>query len=269
MAPEWIEAVQQLAKEAGKGISKIYQQQDVGVQWKADNSPLTEADTFSHELISKGLKKLTPDWPIISEEGAIPDFALRKQWERFWLIDPLDGTKEFINKTGEFTVNIALIEQNRPILGIVYVPIAQKMYVASDEPGSARVQEGDGNWRPIKAKQEPQMPMRVTVSRRHGQGGRLEAFLNTLDDYQLVHCGSTLKICLIAEGRADIYPRFGKTSEWDTGAGQCILEAAGGKLIDFQGHSLQYNTKDSLLNPEFIAVSHLDAYAPLLKTLFG
>ncbi len=215
----------------------------------------------AHELITAGLQQLTPDLPIISEEADNIPYTERQHWQRCWLIDPLDGTKEFIGKTGEFAINIALVEDGKPILGVVYAPVLAECYSAIHNEGAWK-QVGEGEARPIQtATCNPDL-LRVIVSRRHSSKkiDRLFAHLPKT----MVHSGSALKICKVAEGVADIYPRLGETSEWDTGAGQCILEAAGGKLMNLHGEPLHYN-KESLLNPHFLAVG--DVGYPWLQEL--
>ena len=239
-----------LAREAGEAIMSIYAE-GFDVQRKDDNSPLTAADLAAHHIIMGGLERLQPAYPVISEESASIPFETRQQWATYWLVDPLDGTREFIKRNGEFTVNIALIHQHEPVLGVVFAPALGLLFHAT---------RGNGAWRQL-GKQPPQRiqcrpydPTQVTVagSRSHADE-RLMAFLQRIGPHMLISMGSSLKICLVAEGRADVYPRLGLTSEWDTAAAQCVLEEAGGRLIDSQGRTMRYNTKDSLLNPEFFA----------------
>ncbi len=189
--------------------------------------------------------------PIISEESIELPFTERKKWHQYWLIDPLDGTKEFIERTDEFTVNIALIENEKPILGIVYAPALGIGYQACRGCGAFKYSDG-GAYEFIQTRPYSSTETVIAISRRHGK--RAQDYFARLAHYKLYYCGSALKICRVAEGIADIYPRLGKTSEWDTAAGQCVLEEAGGKIIDLQGRELRYNTKPSLLNPEFMAI---------------
>ncbi|MFO1433109.1 MAG: 3'(2'),5'-bisphosphate nucleotidase CysQ [Candidatus Competibacteraceae bacterium] len=240
-----------LATEAGARILEIYGTA-FQVDEKEDNSPLTAADLASHKAIVAGLQQLTPEIPILSEESAGIPFAERQCWERFWLVDPLDGTKEFIKRNGEFTVNIALVEGHEPVLGVVQIPVKGLCYFAARGQGAFRQETGRTVER-IEVSPLGTGPVRVVGSRSHG-GKRLEEFVARLGDHTLVSIGSALKFCLVAEGKADIYPRLGLTSEWDTAAAQCIVEEAGGRVIAVSGERLAYNTKESLLNPYFLVV---------------
>jgi 3'(2'), 5'-bisphosphate nucleotidase len=244
-----VEPVKTIAAEAGARIVEIYGTA-FAVQEKDDQSPLTTADLASHQTIVTQLQKLTPDTPILSEESATIAFAERSRWQRFWLIDPLDGTKEFIKRNGEFTVNIALIEEHEPILSVVLMPTSKRCYWAARGQGAWR-QEADGPAQQIAVAKLGDGPVRVVGSRSHG-GDSLNGFLARLGAYDLVSIGSSLKLCLVAEGKADIYPRLGPTSEWDTAAAQCIVEEAGGQVVTCDGQRLTYNTKESLLNPHFL-----------------
>lgn len=247
----------QIAKDAGHEILKFYHgAKAIAVNLKSDQSPLTEADLVANQLIIAKLKQLTPSLPILSEESAPITFAERKKWQQYWLIDPIDGTKEFINKTNEFTVNIALIADHKPILGIVHAPALQHCYFAAAGIGAFK-QENNFPAQQITTRPYNHKKIVVTASRRHGHG-QLENFLAQLGSYTIVQRGSALKCGLVAEGVADIYPRFGPTSEWDIAAGQCVLEQAGGKIIDFSGKPLRYNTKESLENPPFLAVGDVN-----------
>jgi len=249
-----------IAKAAGKAIMAVYDQ-GFDVQRKDDNSPLTEADLAAHHLIVDGLEALQPAYPVISEESASIPFDTRRQWGTYWLVDPLDGTREFIKRNGEFTVNIALIHDHAPVLGVVYAPALGLLFYAT---------RGGGAWRQLKeqpaqairARQFDATQVTVAGSRSHA-GDRLLAFLDRIGPHMLISMGSSLKICLVAEGRADVYPRLGLTSEWDTAAAQCVLEEAGGQLFDTGRQTLRYNTKDSLLNPEFFATGAVPPDWPL------
>jgi 3'(2'), 5'-bisphosphate nucleotidase len=238
-----------LAKKAGKAILQVYNG-EIAVEIKDDNSPLTAADKASHEIIAAGLKALTPDIPMLSEEGRDIPYEERKNWERFWLVDPLDGTKEFIKRNGEFTVNIALIEGNAPVFGVVYVPVQDKMYVGIVGEG-AFLQEGDGESRKIQVrKPDSEAGLTVVMSRSH-PSPELQEYLKDIKVAEALPVGSSLKLCAVAEGKADLYPRLGPTIEWDTGAGQAVVQAAGGTVVTFEGKPLPYN-KENLLNPYFI-----------------
>jgi len=246
-----LESVKQIAAEAGGRILTVYNTA-FGVDTKADNSPLTAADLASHQAISAGLERLTPDIPVLSEESAARPFAERAKWALFWLVDPLDGTKEFIKRNGEFTVNIALIHNHEPVLGVVYVPVSGRGYFAVRHYGAFRREPGRTAQR-IAVKPLTGGPVRVVGSRSHG-GEKLQAYVSRLEEHTFVAIGSSLKFCLVAEGQADIYPRLGPTSEWDTAAAQCIVEEAGGQVLAVSGERLLYNTKESLLNPHFLVI---------------
>jgi len=246
-----------IAKLAGNKILEIYNKKSFDHQLKTDNSPLTEADIASHNLITQQLKKLTPKIPILSEESFSISWQERKQWKYYWLIDPLDGTKEFIKKNGEFTVNIALIYKHEPILGVVHAPVLNETWIGEQGKLSRKIEKG--NTRTIKVKQyKPGEVHKVVGSRSHA-GDSLNEFLKELEKYELVSMGSSIKLCLVAEGKAHIYPRFGLTSEWDTAAAHAVVNSAGGEVVNNETKMpLKYNTKDSLLNPYFIVQEKLD-----------
>ena len=247
-----LDAVVQLTADAAQAIMAIYAA-DFTVSGKADDSPLTEADLAAHRILADGLGALTPDWPILSEEGGLPDFAERLRWNRYWLIDPLDGTKEFIKRNGEFTVNVALIDDHRPVLGVVYVPVTGVYYAAAAGRGAFKAEAGDDPPHAISVRPCPQRQRVVAVASRSHQRPEVAAYLERLGPCDLTSMGSSLKICLVAEGKADIYPRLGPTSEWDTAAAQAVLEIAGGQLTDLDGAPMRYNTKADILNPYFLA----------------
>ena len=246
----YLEAVRNLASMAGEKILEVYQT-EFAVETKDDLTPVTQADLLANEVILAGLKALTPDIPVISEEGCLPSFAERSKWQRYWLVDPLDGTREFIQKNGEFTVNIALIENQQAILGVVYAPVLQLMYYAIKGEGSFKT-SAHSQTEKIKVKNNCTTPVRVAGSQSFTSNDFID-FVRNIPECSVINLGSALKSCLVAEGGADIYPRFGLTSEWDTAATQCILEEAGGYLVDMDLQPLRYNTKDSLLNPHFLA----------------
>ena len=245
---------------AGSVILEVYET-NFDVQTKSDESPLTVADLSAHKIIEAGLQELTPDIPIISEESEPPSYAIRSQWQRYWLVDPLDGTKEFVKKNGEFTVNIALINNHKAILGIVYVPVSKKTYIGCDGFG-AQIIEADKTKKIIHVSKKTNKLIRIVGSRSH-QGDSLKNFLSQIENYELQPMGSSLKFCLIAEGLADVYPRYGPTSEWDTAAAQAVVEQAGGLVLKTDGTPLLYNTKDNILNPDFIVIN-----SPSHKELF-
>ncbi|HEX7339253.1 MAG TPA: 3'(2'),5'-bisphosphate nucleotidase CysQ [Rhodanobacteraceae bacterium] len=247
-----LNGVCELAVQAAAAILEVYSRDDFDVHQKEDDSPLTAADLASHKLIVAGLKRLTPDIPVLSEESAGIAWDTRRQWHRYWLVDPLDGTREFVKRNGEFTVNIALIDHQRTVMGVVQVPVTGDLYAASVNDGAWMQQGGKGE-RIQLATRKAASPLIVAGSRSHGSE-RQQALLANLGEYTKVPMGSSLKFCLIAAGKADLYLRAGLTSEWDTAAAQCVLEQAGGAVMQLDGTPLAYNTKDSLLNPEFLAV---------------
>ncbi len=248
---DWLNPVRALAAQASERILEIYATA-FNVTAKEDHSPLTAADLAAHQTIVAGLRQLTPELPILSEESAAIPFAERQSWRRYWLVDPLDGTKEFIKRNGEFTVNIALIDDHEPVLGVVRVPVTGRCYFAARGYGAFREEPGQAP-RPIAvAPLQLGAPARVVGSKSHGGPG-LQQFVAALGPHQLVTIGSSLKLCQVAEGAADVYPRLGLTSEWDTAAAQAIVEVAGGQVVSAEtGQPLRYNTGDSLLNPYFI-----------------
>jgi 3'(2'), 5'-bisphosphate nucleotidase len=244
----------ELARDASSSILEVYGQH-VDVTDKADRSPLTIADLRSHEIIVKGLRALTPDWPVLSEEASDIPFDVRRHWTRYWLVDPLDGTKEFLSRNGEFTVNIALIEHHAPVLGVVALPVTGDVYTGTHSGGAFK-QNANGVSQQIRVRSPAATPLRVVGSRSHDTG-ELARYLPRLGDYTLVKTGSSLKFCLVAEGSADLYPRFGPTSEWDTAAAHAVVTAAGGRVTRLDGSPLEYNTKPDLLNPHFLVFGDL------------
>ena len=260
VSSQFLPNVVSIARQAGDRILEVYAG-DFAVTAKDDKSPLTAADLAAHHTIVAGLKALTPDLPVLSEESASVPFAERGTWGRYWLVDPLDGTREFVKRNGEFTVNIALIDGDAPVLGVVHVPVTGVTYFASVDAGAFR-QDGDDAPRAISTRTPPPTPPVIVGSRSHA-GESLAAFLDRLGEHQLVSVGSSLKLCLVAEGAADCYPRFGLTSEWDTAAAQCVAEVAGASVTDLDGNRLRYNRKDSLLNPHFIVSGDPTAAWPL------
>lgn len=242
--------VQLIAEEAGKIILQIYQESDYQIRHKLDNTPVTKADMAAHCYIQKSLYDFIPGLPILSEESSAISWNERAHWNSYWLIDPLDGTREFIKKNDEFTVNIALIDNHEPILGVVYAPVFSTIYYAARGVGVFKKESGGADF-PIHVRTAPDVPV-IAGSRSH-PGEYLSCFLDNIGSYHLMTKGSSLKTCLVAEGKADIYPRLGLTSEWDTAAAQCVLELAGGSIQDLNGNRLLYNYKESLLNPLFLA----------------
>ncbi|MFN3239489.1 MAG: 3'(2'),5'-bisphosphate nucleotidase CysQ [Pseudomonadales bacterium] len=248
-----------IARLAGEAILEVYQRADLGVQTKADDSPLTAADLAAHKIIVSELQKAAPEIPVLSEESDALPYAERRSWSRYFLVDPLDGTKEFVNRNGEFTVNIALIEANQPVLGAVFVPVQDKMYLGDVTARSALRQDAQGE-QAIKARPNQGSELTVVASRRHGAEALQTLMTRLQQDFTVTteNYGSSLKFCMIAEGRADLYPRFAPTSEWDTGAAQAVVEAAGGRVVDLQFQPLRYNAKADILNPEFLVLADPD-----------
>ena len=238
-----------LAREAGEAIMRVYAG-DFAVERKDDNSPLTAADLAAHRVIVAGLQALAPQIPVLSEESAEQAaWSVRQTWPRYFLVDPLDGTREFVKRNGEFTVNIALIDAHATVLGVVYAPALDEMYWAwADGHAYFATKSQSGKLR-TRARATPLV---VAGSRSHGDP-RMGAALDKLGPHELLALGSSLKFCRTARGEADLYIRYGPTSEWDTAAGQCVLEQAGGAVQRMDGSTLKYNTKDSLLNPDFLA----------------
>ncbi|ABE49672.1 3'(2'),5'-bisphosphate nucleotidase CysQ [Methylobacillus flagellatus] len=253
MSHALLPALIRLAHKAGDAIMQVYRG-DFAVQRKQDYSPLTEADLVAHGVIAAGLQRLTPGVPLISEECELAPFLERRQWRQYWLVDPLDGTREFVKRNDEFSVNIALIDQGRPVLGVIHAPALGLSYYADGK--AAYKQSGSGSAIRIHARTLDFGHITVAVSRSH-LNNKVQAMLRNIakrhGEPDMISMGSSLKICLVAEGRADVYPRLGLTSEWDTAAGQCVLECAGGQVVDRHGLALQYNGKDTILNPEFFA----------------
>ncbi|MGB1110374.1 MAG: 3'(2'),5'-bisphosphate nucleotidase CysQ [Gammaproteobacteria bacterium] len=248
---DWLESVRNIAEQAGGAIMEIYGR-DFAVGYKDDESPLTEADLAAHKVIVAGLSQLEPKLPILSEESAELPAETRRSWPAYWLVDPLDGTKEFVKRNGEFTVNIALVVGHELKLGVVYAPVLETTYAAA-EGVYCRKCSPDGE-ADIQVETKARTPLRVVGSRSHA-GEALKGYLAKLGEHELLSMGSSLKLCLVAEGAADIYPRLGLTSEWDTAAAQCVVEQAGGKVIELNGEPLRYNAKDELLNPYFLVIA--------------
>jgi 3'(2'), 5'-bisphosphate nucleotidase len=246
-----------IARQAGEAILEVYNSPDFDTSYKDDRSPLTRADLESNAVIVQGLQALNGSVPILSEESKAISFAEREPWQQFWLVDPLDGTKEFIKRNGEFTVNIALIENGKPVLGVVHVPVQETTYWGAAGKGAFR-QVRDGEAAPIRVTHGPDSgdrPLKVVASRSHANADT-QAFLAKLEGdrsggVDVVSAGSSLKLCLVASGEAQLYPRFGPTMEWDTAAAQCVVEQAGGAVQNVSGEPLRYNKSD-LLNPYFI-----------------
>ncbi|KTA78403.1 3'(2'),5'-bisphosphate nucleotidase CysQ [Aeromonas salmonicida] len=249
-----ISELEPIARTAGDIIMAIYSQ-PFTVEYKGDESPLTAADKGAHEVIVQALAGLTPDIPVLSEESGPEVMGLRHGWSRYWLVDPLDGTKEFVSRNGEFTVNIALIEDGKPLWGLVYAPVLNRLWYGGKGMGAWRVADGKREAIQTLPHQEG-APLRVVGSRNHLSRETLDYLARFGDiergEIELVSMGSSLKFCIIAEGGAELYPRLAPTCEWDTAAAQAVLEGAGGSVTQLDGSPLAYNKPD-ILNPWFVA----------------
>ena len=252
--------VLQACSEATNAILDIYERDDFEVEAKHDKSPLTEADMASHHILVAALKQLTPDIPILSEESADIGFEERRHWSRLWVVDPLDGTREFIKRNGEFTINVALVVDHVPVLGVIAVPVSRTAYTGIVGEGAHRWQ----NYRdpaPIGTRRPPGRPPVVLGSRSHANP-RTVAYFEMLGEHEQASRGSALKFCAVAEGEADFYPRLGPTSEWDTAAGEAIVTAAGGRVWMPDGRPLAYNARETTLNGDFLVAGDPDADWP-------
>lgn len=247
---ELLDAVAAIAESAGRAILDVYET-DFAVEAKADASPITEADRRANEVIRKALEKLPECRPILSEEARTVPWEVRRDWREYWLVDPLDGTKEFIQRNGQFTVNIALVRAGRPLLGVVHVPVSGVTYGGIVGQGAWRRSRGEAK-QAIQVRALQDGPIRVVGSRSH-RGPDLDGYLERLGPHEIVPMGSSLKFCVVAEGNADVYPRLGPTSEWDTAAADAVLTAAGGQVVTNDGLPIAYNKGPNLLNPWFIA----------------
>ena len=245
------EGVIAVARAAAAEILAIYQS-EFAVRHKDDRSPLTAADLAAHHCIVDGLRRLTPDIPVLSEESAGITTAQRRGWSTLWLVDPLDGTREFVKRNGEFTVNIALIEHGVTTYGVVQAPVTGALWHGGQRDGAFR-RDGDGGDQTLRVRAPATAPLRVAASRSH-RDERTALFIERMGEIEPIGLGSSLKFCRLAEGGIDVYPRFGPTSEWDTAAAQAVLEGAGGAVLDLQGRPFRYNQRDTLLNGEFVAI---------------
>jgi 3'(2'), 5'-bisphosphate nucleotidase len=271
MSPEplspLLDACAALARAAGARVLEHYATA-CELRRKADDSPVTAADEAAHEHIVAGLSALTPQWPVLSEEDCNIPWATRSRWTRYWLVDPLDGTREFIKRNGQFTVNIALIDAGLPILGVVHAPVDDRSWLAAQ--GCGAWLETQGQRSPLRTRRVPALPaLPIYVVSQSHRDARLEALLRAAPAHEALSVGSSLKFCRVAEGQADFYPRTGPISEWDSAAGQCVVEQAGGRVIRLPERTrLAYNEKDSLLNPRFAVIGD-PAYdwSPLLAAL--
>lgn len=262
---KYLDSVTDIARKAGEVILQIYQQ-DFDIDHKDDGSPLTQADMAAHNLIRDALLELTPELPLLSEESRDIAWQDRALWQSYWLVDPLDGTKEFVNRNGEFTVNIALISHHRPILGVVYAPVYDILYTGCEGVGATRVEKG-GLSRAISVRHFKGESPTVVASRSH-RGEALERAIGRINakhgEATILSMGSSFKLCLVAEGKADLYPRLGLSSEWDTAAAHAVVNAAGGQVKDLTGNELQYNKQD-LLNPWFVVSNSEYDWLPLIN----
>ncbi len=256
--------IETIARRAGAAIMEVYNRAEApAVRYKEDDSPLTEADRRANAVIAEALEHLAPRLPVLSEESARPDWETRRRWRRYWLVDPLDGTKEFVKRNGEFTVNIARVNDGVAEFGVVHVPVSGVSYLGEIGRGAFRREAGAVPvpiaYRPIlhSGPKPAARPLKVVASRSH-LDSRLRPVVERLERefgaVELVNLGSSLKFCLIAEGKADVYPRLAPTSEWDTAAAHAVLAAAGGEVCDTRFQPLRYNQKDGLLNPNFVAM---------------
>ncbi|MBU6954145.1 3'(2'),5'-bisphosphate nucleotidase CysQ [Hahella sp. HN01] len=253
--------IQGIMDAAGAAILDVYEKaESIEITTKDDDSPLTQADRRAHAIIAEGLRKMPEGFPVLSEESTLPDYEERRQWTTYWLVDPLDGTKEFINRNGEFTVNIALIHEGFPVAGWVYVPVRSQLYYgwSLDGDAAAFLAENGASHAIAARKLNPEAEVVVVASRRHG-GEALQPMLDKAEarfaKLERKSIGSSLKICLVAEGKADWYPRLAPTSEWDTAAAHAVLLGAGGVMVDAEYKPLRYNSKESILNPHFHAIA--------------
>jgi 3'(2'), 5'-bisphosphate nucleotidase len=247
-----------VAQKAGELILEIYGKEDFQVEQKDDDSPVTIADKTSNDFICAALEKLTPNIPIVSEERPVEDFAIRSQYDYYWLVDPLDGTKEFINRNGDFTVNIALIHGKKTVLGVVFVPVQNKTYWAVKGHGAWEIHNDSKRQLFADTFKMSQSGLAIAITRSHFN----QETANYIGEFtfpRLIAAGSSLKVIMVARGEAHLHPRFGPTMEWDTAAPQIILEEAGGQILKHDGSPFEYNQKDSLENPNYFVYGKLEA----------
>ncbi len=264
---DYLAPLQHIARQVGDVMMQFVQKGigQLNVEQKPDATPLTAADRAAHRIVLQGLARLTPTLPVLSEEGELPAYAERQGWQRYWLVDPLDGTRGFLAGSLEFTLNIALIEQGEPVVALIYVPSQQICYYAARGWGAYRV-SAQGQPEPLQPQRFSAQHYRVWLGRCQTSTQAWSVFAN-LPACEVLRAHSSLKFCKLAEGAGDIYPRFGPTSEWDTAAGQCLLEAVGGCVIDLQQQPLRYNQKPSLLNPAFVALADARAAAFVIELM--
>ena len=257
-----IESVIEISKIAGNEIMNIYKS-DFKYEMKNDRSPLTKADKRSNDIICKSLQSLTPKIPVLSEESS--DFSLkeRSSWKKYWLVDPLDGTKEFIKRNGEFTVNIALMVDSKPVFGVIYLPNINHVYWGSELFGSYMINDNNSQ-KTLKVSENKKSDIKLVTSRSHPSPELSELILK-MDDPKTISVGSSIKFCMVAEGKAECYPRLGPTSEWDIAAGSAILKFAGGIILDANGHEISYNSKNNFLIPNFIASNNREVAEQIIR----
>ena len=249
LLPELLAPVVKLAYAAGEKIMRIRENADFDIQHKDDNSPVTEADYAAHHTIVDGLALLHPQWPSLSEEDTDISTAQRHSWDTYWLIDPLDGTRDFVAGNDTFSVNIALIHNHVPVLGVIQLPVTGECFFACEQHGAWK-QTSIKSPQQIHVKQPANNIPKVTISGSR-KGPALQEFLSSIGEHEMYFIGSSIKSCRVAEGAIDFYPCLGPTSEWDTAAAQCIVEQAGGKMTNTKGEALTYNLRDTLINPWF------------------
>lgn len=253
---KYLQGVREAVGQAGDEILDIYADPTrFNTEHKADDSPLTAADLAANRVLVEALKSLTPEIPILSEESAQAPWSERQHWTSCWVVDPLDGTKEFLKRNDEFTINVGLVIHHIPVLGVVFAPALKRWYFAAQGLG-AFMQVGDSAPQAIQVTEKPaHQPWRVVGSRSH-QSPEMAGFLDKLGDTEMVAMGSSLKLCLVASGEADLYPRLGPTSEWDTCAAHAVVNVAGGQVLSLEtGQPLAYNARETILNPHFIVCS--------------
>ena len=268
--PHCLDLVITIARQAGEKILPFMNigRDKLKIRYKRDKTLLTAADLSANRRVSSALMAVFPDIPVVSEESRIENYALRRDWSRYWLVDPLDGTRGFVNGLKEFTVNIALIEHGEPVLGVIYAPALDLCHYAAQGLGAFKQVSNDSPPEPIWTESLNWENCRITMGRYVSNRALLHAYKD-LPGVRLLHRNSSLKICSLAEGGADIYPRFGRTGEWDTAAGHCVLKEAGGEILDLEGQPLRYNTKASLINPCFIALGDLTQKMRVLELMIG
>lgn len=252
---EYVSGCQALAIQTGTLLLDFWRQpQKLSIQKKPDGTPATEADLAAHHKIATGLQQMAPGIPVLSEEGERPEYHQRSQWRRYWLIDPLDGTRGFIAHLAQFSINIALVIDHKPVLGVIYSPVTEMLYYAWRDGGAFKQTGAAAPQRLQPPDKIPGAPWRIVIG-QYSQGKRLTQRLQNHCSFQFLHANGSIKFGWLAEGQADVYPRLGPISEWDTAAGQCILTESGGQVVDLHGRTLQYNCKASLLNPDFVALA--------------